>query len=116
MAVAPILKTLRNPFPVSRACINRILSPQYSQRLIHSKGSQSGEQGQFKAVTASQSSHEPSSNGVVVVVVCLDPRTNKYKSQEMSSKPPHKAASLAREKQEQNQRERAVKNEAKQSP
>ncbi|KAG5999453.1 hypothetical protein E4U21_006789 [Claviceps maximensis] len=59
MAVAPSFQILRNVFPFSRACVNRILSPQYSQRLVHSKGSPSGEEGQFKAVTASQSSHEP---------------------------------------------------------
>ncbi|KAG5985189.1 hypothetical protein E4U54_006051 [Claviceps lovelessii] len=59
MSVAPRLRILRNAFPISRACTSRILSPQYSQRLLHSKGSQPGEEGQFKVVTASQSSHEP---------------------------------------------------------
>ncbi|KAG6050538.1 hypothetical protein E4U39_003814 [Claviceps sp. Clav50 group G5] len=77
MTVALHLKHFRNAFPPSRACISRVTSPQRSsQRLIHAKGGKSGEEGQFKAVTASQSVHEP--------------------SQEMMSKPPEKAAKQER--------------------
>ncbi|KAG5922518.1 hypothetical protein E4U42_005447 [Claviceps africana] len=59
MAVAPNLVHLRHALSHSRARITRVLSPRFLPRLLHSKGSQSGEQGQFKAVTASQSAHEP---------------------------------------------------------
>ncbi|KAG5975784.1 hypothetical protein E4U58_007324 [Claviceps cyperi] len=77
MTAALYLKHLRNAFPLSRLCISRVASPQRSsQRLIHAKGAKNGEEGQFKAVTASQSAHEP--------------------SQERMSKPPEKAAKQER--------------------
>ncbi|KAG5930976.1 hypothetical protein E4U53_002017 [Claviceps sorghi] len=79
MPAAPNLRHLRHVLALSRAPTSRVL-PGLSPRRIHSKGGQSGEQGQFKAVTASQSAHEP--------------------SQDMASKPPHEAAKRARDKRQ----------------
>ncbi|QPH18560.1 hypothetical protein C2857_003632 [Epichloe festucae Fl1] len=60
MAITPNLKYLQSVFAISRTRTNRITPPKFSQRMVHSKGGKSGEEGQFKAVAASQSSHEPS--------------------------------------------------------